>query len=60
MKTGTCERCGRQVYFAACGLHFKWLADPTNPKDSASWHCGTDPHFPTMVHNPGAVSEVTA
>lgn len=48
-KTGTCSSCAAEIFLVPNGLHFKWVTDP---EKRWTWHCGSDPRFPTQAHRP--------
>jgi hypothetical protein len=43
----TCKHCGRAISLVPWGKHYKWV------DGRMSWHCGSDPAFPTRTHAPG-------
>jgi hypothetical protein len=47
-----CKNCDKEIHLALIGpgsTSYRWF---TNPKAKSTWHCGSDPKYPLLAHEP--------
>jgi len=55
MLSSECTRCHKTIHLvvAPSGDSGKWVTSTQHPE---TWHCGNDPEFPVLAHQPRTIA----